>query len=167
MKQKEIEIALRAKEAIATSKLKNKEVAEAFGISPSSLSEALGGKNRVSALLAAAIAKMTGCSLQWIITGEDDAQDAIEITDEEIVRQILARPALRDQAISLAREQVHEKEDGYGGKDPVKKDLLKTYEHLPEKDRLHLAEYAQFLAHRNESRRKEGGGSNSAEENCA
>jgi transcriptional regulator with XRE-family HTH domain len=160
-------IGKRISQIIEGTGLSRKALGDSLGVGEAAVGRYIRGEVDAGAARLAKIAREGGVSTDWLITGEESKRPSVEITDEEIVRQILARPALRDQAINLAREQVHEKEEGYGCRDPIKKDLLKTYAQLPEKDRLHLAEYAQFLAHRNESRRNEGGGSSSAEGNCA
>lgn len=111
------------------------------------------------------IAELGSVTLDWLITGREPAQKPAELTDEEIAGQILARPRLRDQVISQAREQVREERSAYG--DPVVRELLAICQRLPEDDRVSLLKTARGFDMVNESRKSAEEGSGSAERNSA
>ncbi|WCC79590.1 helix-turn-helix domain-containing protein [Cutibacterium equinum] len=67
------EISERARQAVDQDGRSQIEVANAIGLSPSKFSKSLSGHRQFSALEVADLAETLGVSMNWLVTGEEDA----------------------------------------------------------------------------------------------
>lgn len=117
--------------------------------------------------VAAKIASLGHVTLDWLITGKSPSEKELTIEDA-IVRAIKSKP---DVAKRIGRELIGETEDDYlkqPNAEPISQDereLIEAYRQADTKIRRHAKRMLDEDVQ--ESRRNDGGGSDSAEGNCA
>jgi transcriptional regulator with XRE-family HTH domain len=146
---------------------KQRPFAELFGVSVASVSSWENDEYRPDLETLAKIASLGHVTLDWLITGKNHPENDITIEDA-IIRAIKSKP---DVAARIGRELIGETEESYTKKGQVEhisqdeRELIEAYRLADHKIRKHAKRMLEEDAQ--ESRRNDGGGSVSAEGNCA
>jgi transcriptional regulator with XRE-family HTH domain len=143
---------------------------EILGVKEGAIGRHIRGETDPGALALFKIAQIGGVTIDWLITGKNNGnQNEGKTIEEAIVTAFKSNPEV---AKRIGRELIGEEEDRYIPHNQVYKglsqdeqELIEAYRQADHKIRKHAKRMLEEDAQ--ESRRNDGGGSNSAEGNCA
>jgi transcriptional regulator with XRE-family HTH domain len=131
--------------------IKQRTLAKELGIAESVVSACLKGDRYPKVEHLAKIAEIGNVTIDWLVTGKDPPVRYADNSTADFDRRIV----ISETGNAYARLNLDEEK------------LLRAFRQLRSADKQKVLEFAEVYVIANESRRNEGGGSSSAEGNCA